>query len=123
MPSRTGSDRWPVSREDVSMPTETDSAQTENEYELCKATLAELRLIRTRLALAITELDAIGIALSKRLISTVQAIALSNSLVHEFADRSYERDPYVEEFNALVEEKRAQYEVDMKRHRKRRRAV
>lgn len=90
----------------------------EKQGALRQAVLAELRLIRARLALAVVSLDAIGIATRRRLISSQQAIELSNPLIAEFADRSFDPDPYTEMFCALVEEKRAEYEARQKHRQK-----
>ena len=88
--------------------------------------LALLRVERVRSRQRVNSIDQVGAALRSHCIAPEQAIAAMNGL-GLFSENNQPTHPpgggYVEEFCALVEEKRAQHEAEMKRRRKWRRAA
>jgi hypothetical protein len=93
-----------------------------SEQALQQALDAELRLLTANLKADAVELDFIRFAMVHGAMDTQQAIRLSNPIVNAYTDRPRQPDPYIEEFCALVEQKRAEYEEQQKRRRRRRRS-
>ena len=100
-------------------------SQQDSDYEaaaqgLKDALVAELRCARYQLAIAINEIDIVGVALRFNLVDIDTAIFMSQPILSAFYD--HKGNSYIEEFCALVEEKRAEYGAGQKRRRKWRRA-